>query len=173
MGSREGPAVHTGTAPSGGGYTEAERRDTDATAMLQKIPRTLLALAAVNGFLAVALGAFGAHGLKSAPGMDEYRLGVWKTGTDYHLAHALALLFVALLADRLPAASQGRARLVGWLFAAGIVIFSGSLYALTLTGVRALGAITPLGGVSFLLGWALLAALALRPSPAPSEEGDR
>ncbi len=133
-------------------------------------PRTLLALAAVNGFLAVALGAFGAHGLKSAPGMDEYRLGVWKTGTDYHLAHALALLFVALLADRLSGtAAQGRARLVGWLFTVGIVIFSGSLYALTLTGVRALGAITPLGGVSFLLGWALLAALALRP-PTSTEE---
>jgi uncharacterized membrane protein YgdD (TMEM256/DUF423 family) len=130
--------------------------------------RTVLALGAVNGFLAVALGAFGAHGLKSVPGMDEYRLGVWKTGTEYHLAHALALLFVALLADRLPPATRGLARTVGWLFVAGIVIFSGSLYALTLTNLRVLGAITPLGGVSFLAGWAILLLAALGKSPEES-----
>ena len=119
--------------------------------------RTLLALGAVNGFLAVALGAFGAHGLKSMPGIDEYRLGVWKTGTEYHLAHALALLFVALLANQLPAASRGIARTVGILFTAGIVIFSGSLYLMAFTGSRWLGAVTPLGGLAFLAGWLCLA----------------
>ena len=128
-----------------------------------------LAVGAVNGFLAVALGAFGAHGLKNAPGMDAYRLGVFETGAHYHLAHALALVALAVAMDRLPESARPLARAAGWCFAVGILIFSGSLYALALTGVRALGAITPLGGVGFLLGWALLAAAALRKSvPADS-----
>lgn len=108
-------------------------------------------LAAVNGALGVALGAFGAHGLRNL--VDDPRLlEVWETGARYHLVHAVALLAVS------------RASVSPWvarLWIAGIVLFSGSLYAMTLTGVRALGAITPLGGVCLIGGWL---ALALRPT---------
>jgi Uncharacterized small membrane protein len=119
-----------------------------------------LAIGAVNGFLAVALGAFGAHGLKER--VDAYRLGVFETGAHYHLVHALAVVAVALVLDRLPDTSRPLARAAGVCFSVGILLFAGSLYALALTGIRALGAITPLGGVGFLLGWALLTAAALR-----------
>jgi uncharacterized membrane protein YgdD (TMEM256/DUF423 family) len=125
---------------------------------------TFVRLGAINAFLAVALGAFGAHGLKSRLTADL--LAIWKTGTDYHLAHALALLFVALLADRLP--NPRLVRLSGTLFAVGILIFSGSLYALALSGVRVLGAITPLGGVCFLTGWALLVVAVSRKEREPN-----
>ena len=116
----------------------------------------MIRVAGVLGFLGVALGAFGAHGLRErlAPGM----LDVYKTGVLYQLLHAVALLAVALGAERL-----ARPRAVATLWVAGVVIFSGSLYALALSGVRWLGAITPLGGVLFLVGWAALAAD--RPSP--------
>jgi uncharacterized membrane protein YgdD (TMEM256/DUF423 family) len=102
------------------------------------------------GFLGVALGAFGAHGLRErlAPGM----LDVYKTGVLYHLLHAVALLAVALGAERL-----ARPRAVATLWVAGVVIFSGSLYALALTGVGALGAITPVGGLLLMAGWVTLA----------------
>ena len=104
-------------------------------------------------FVAVALGAFGAHALKArlAPDMAA----VWQTAVQYHAWHALALLAVGILLAQDP----GCAGLVwsGWLFAAGIVLFSGSLYALALTGLRGLGAVTPLGGVAWLGGWAALA----------------
>lgn len=123
--------------------------------------RTFVLLGAVNGFLAVALGAFGAHGLRDR--VTPPLVAVWETGAQYHLAHALALVLVGLLSAQLRAAKIVGA--AGWLFAAGIVVFSGSLYALALSGVRALGAITPLGGICFLLGWALLAlACARQPS---------
>ena len=105
--------------------------------------------AAIFGFLGVALGAFGAHGLKARLGPEM--LEIYKTGVLYHLLHALAALAVALTGHRLP----GRRVVVG-LFMAGIVIFSGSLYALALTRVRILGAITPIGGVAFMAGWAVL-----------------
>jgi uncharacterized membrane protein YgdD (TMEM256/DUF423 family) len=104
-------------------------------------------LAAVTGALGVALGAFGAHGLRQVVD-DPGLLDVWDTGARYHLVHAVALLAVA------------RADVPRWvprLWVAGIVLFSGSLYAMTLTGVRALGAVTPLGGLCFIAGWALLA----------------
>jgi uncharacterized membrane protein YgdD (TMEM256/DUF423 family) len=116
----------------------------------------------VNGFLAVALGAFGAHGLKKllADAPDgALRLQWWQTGTQYHLAHALALGLVAVLAThvagRVPAAA-------GWCFVAGIVLFSGSLYVMTLTNLRPLGAVTPVGGLCLLAGWALVTAAAWR-----------
>jgi uncharacterized membrane protein YgdD (TMEM256/DUF423 family) len=110
------------------------------------------AVGAVAAGLAVALGAFGAHGLKSrvAPEM----LAVFETGVRYHMYHALALLAVGWAATRWPSSSIGAA---GWLFVAGILVFSGSLYAMTFTGARWLGAITPLGGLCFILGWVLLA----------------
>jgi uncharacterized membrane protein YgdD (TMEM256/DUF423 family) len=110
----------------------------------------ILRLAAALGFLGVALGAFGAHGLRDrlAPQMLE----VYRTGVLYHLIHALALLAVAVGADRI-----ARPRAVAALFTAGVALFSGSLYALALTGMRGLGAITPLGGLLFMAGWATLA----------------
>lgn len=126
--------------------------------------RTFLLLGAVNAFLAVALGAFGAHALRAR--LPAALLAVYQTGVQYHLVHALGLLLVALLADRLAGAGALVAA-SGWLLAAGIVLFSGSLYALAITGVRVLGAITPLGGVCFLVGWALLAAAAWRSAPTP------
>ena len=110
-----------------------------------------LRIAGVLGFLAVALGAFGAHALQAkleAAKMVE----VWKTATLYHLAHAVVLL---VLAYAMPRRQEGR-----WtfnLFATGILLFSGSLYAMALSNIKWLGAITPLGGVAFLAGWALLA----------------
>ena len=102
--------------------------------------------------LAVALGAFGAHGLKGR--VDPDMLAVWNTAAHYHLVHALALLATAWAGERWPS------RLPGWagrLFAVGILLFSGSLYAMVLTGQRFLGAITPFGGLAFLAAWIALA----------------
>ncbi len=129
--------------------------------------RNLVRLGAINGFLAVAIGAFGAHGLKGKITPDL--LEVYHTGAEYHLTHALALIAAAFLAERFgtldgeDSRPARLARLSGILFAIGIVVFSGSLYALALSGVRWLGAITPLGGVCFLTGWALLALAASLP----------
>ena len=119
--------------------------------------RTFLALGAVSGLVGVAAGAFGAHGLKARLGPEM--LAVFETGTRYQMYHALALVAAAWAAGRFPGAA---ATWAGWLFVAGTVVFSGSLYALALTGVRALGAVTPIGGVAFLAGWAALAVAALR-----------
>lgn len=129
--------------------------------------RLFLVLCGVNGFLAVALGAFGAHGLRgmlaNAPDGPR-RLEVWETAAHYHLLHALALALVAYLATR---SSSSSASYAGYAFLGGIAIFSGSLYALALTGVRTLGAITPIGGLCFLAGWVcvVLSALELRTLP--------
>lgn len=108
---------------------------------------TCLRTAAVFGFLAVALGAFGAHGLKPRLVAND-TLEIWKTAVDYHFYHALVLLFLSLC----PGVPRG----MTWSFASGIVVFSGSLYLLALTNVRWLGAVTPVGGVAFLVGWAWL-----------------
>ena len=115
--------------------------------------KLFLMLGSISGFLSVALGAFGAHALKEK--LDEYSLGIFHTGVTYQTTHALALVLVALLLKWYPDSSG----LVwaGWCFAAGTLIFSGSLYTLALTGIKVLGAITPIGGVLFLAGWALLA----------------
>lgn len=112
-----------------------------------------LVLAGINGFIAVSLGAFAAHGLKSMLGPDL--LATFQTGVQYHMYHSLALLALGILVLQFPA--QTGLRIAGFLFLAGIVIFSGSLYVLALSGIRWLGAITPIGGVAFLGGWALLA----------------
>jgi uncharacterized membrane protein YgdD (TMEM256/DUF423 family) len=119
--------------------------------------RTFLFLAGFLGFLGVAAGAFGAHALRDA--LDPPLLAAFNTGARYHLLHAVALLGVALLADRKPSTAVSVA---GWSFVLGIALFSGSLYALALTGARPLGAITPFGGMTLLIGWAALAVSALQ-----------
>jgi uncharacterized membrane protein YgdD (TMEM256/DUF423 family) len=118
--------------------------------------RRFLLLGSANAFLAVALGAFGAHTLKTM--LDPDSLAVFETGVRYHMMHALGLLALAWLADRWPGSRLLSA--AGWLLFAGIVLFSGSLYALSMTGIKAFGPITPLGGVSFLIGWAFVFAAA-------------
>ncbi|MDQ7986172.1 DUF423 domain-containing protein [Pseudomonas sp. G34] len=119
--------------------------------------RLWLLLSAFAGFSGVALGAFAAHGLKSR--LSAEYLAVFQTGTHYQLIHALALLGVAILALLAP----GRlVNLAGGFFTAGIVLFSGSLYLLTLTGIGKLGIVTPFGGLAFLAGWACLGMLAWR-----------
>jgi len=122
--------------------------------------RLFLLLAAVSGFLGVALGAFGAHGLKArfAPLADAaQRMRWWETAAQYHLLHALALGLSAYLAARAPGAAANAS---GFCFAAGIALFSGSLYAMALTGVRTLGAVTPVGGLLLLAGWVAVALAA-------------
>lgn len=115
--------------------------------------RLALMLGAALAFAAVALGAFGAHALKARLGPDMAQ--VWQTAVQYHGWHALALLAAGLMLVQRPDATA--VALAAWLFVAGVVLFSGSLYLLALTGVRALGAVTPLGGAAFLAGWAALA----------------
>ena len=118
--------------------------------------RTFLLIGALAGFIGVALGAFGAHGLRSRLSADM--LAVFETGVRYQMYHALAILIVALAAARL---DGWLIRAAGWLFTGGIVLFSGSLYALALSGITVLGAVTPIGGLAFLAGWACLAIAAL------------
>jgi uncharacterized membrane protein YgdD (TMEM256/DUF423 family) len=124
--------------------------------------RWFLVLSALNGFFAVALGAFGAHGLKSrlrAVADGAERLDWWRTASTYHLAHTLALGLVAVIIARTASTALS---IAGFSFLVGMLLFSGSLYAMVLTGARALGAVTPLGGLAFLVGWAALAWGALR-----------
>ena len=122
------------------------------------------AAAAVLLFLAVGIGAFGAHGLKGR--LDDYSMGVYEKAVLYHFFHALGLLIVSIL-PRVGALSQSAATWVCALLLAGILLFSGSLYVLALSGVKALGAVTPLGGLAFLAAWFLLAFRLMRGSPAP------
>jgi uncharacterized membrane protein YgdD (TMEM256/DUF423 family) len=114
--------------------------------------RVFFALGSLLALLAVAAGAFGAHALRSR--LTPEMLSAFEVGARYHMYHALALLAVAWAGTRWPG---GAVTAAGWLFLAGIVVFSGSLYLLSLTGQRWLGAITPLGGVAFMLGWLMLA----------------
>ncbi len=124
--------------------------------------RTMLTAGALAGFVAVALGAFGAHGLEGR--LPAAHLAWWDKAVDYHALHALALLAVGLLALRAPSRAAAAA---GWAFAVGILLFSGSLYLLALTGTRWLGAVTPFGGTAFLIGWGALALAARRLPGAP------
>lgn len=112
--------------------------------------RSLVAAGSINAAIAVAAGAFAAHGLRGK--LDARALEVFETGARYHMYHALAMVLCGLLAAAKP----------GWVFQAGIALFSGSLYALALTDIKALGAITPFGGLAFLAGWIWLAITALR-----------
>lgn len=120
--------------------------------------RTFILLAAIFGALGVALGAFGAHGL-SATLEANGRADTFQTATLYHLVHALALLGVALLHKTL---NNRLAAWAGYAFAAGIVLFSGSLYVLSIFDVGLMGAVAPLGGAAFILGWVLLGIAAYR-----------
>jgi uncharacterized membrane protein YgdD (TMEM256/DUF423 family) len=117
--------------------------------------KILLAAGAINAAISVAAGAFAAHGLKNR--LEARALDIFETAARYHMYHALAMILAALVAGSVPGAKTA-----GWLFQAGIAIFSGSLYALALTDVKVLGAITPIGGVAFLVGWIWLAVAALR-----------
>lgn len=120
--------------------------------------RTFLALGALSAAVSVAAGAFGAHALRARLSADL--LAIFETGARYEMYHALGLVAAAWAASRAP--GSGAAWWAGWLFVAGTVLFSGSLYALALTGVRALGAVTPFGGVAFIAGWIALAVAAVR-----------
>ncbi len=115
--------------------------------------RLFLAIASILGALGVAGGAFAAHALKGK--LTETALGSFETGIRYQMYHAIALLLVAILIAQYPEI-KGLA-IVGWCFVAGIVLFSGSLYGLSLMGIKALGPVTPLGGVAFIAGWIVLA----------------
>jgi uncharacterized membrane protein YgdD (TMEM256/DUF423 family) len=119
--------------------------------------RLFFILASILAFLSVAAGAFGAHGLKTR--LSPEMLSTFETGVRYHFYHAIALFLAAWAYMRWPTSATATA---GWLFVAGIVIFSGSLYALTLSGQRWLGAITPFGGLALLAGWLCLAWAAWR-----------
>jgi uncharacterized membrane protein YgdD (TMEM256/DUF423 family) len=120
--------------------------------------KAFIILGAINAFLSVALGAFGAHGLKSK--LEPYYMDIWQTGVQYQMYHALGLLIIGVLAAKLPANSLIATS--GWLMFAGIVLFSGSLFVLALTKVSVLGAITPFGGVAFLAAWILVIFTAVK-----------
>jgi uncharacterized membrane protein YgdD (TMEM256/DUF423 family) len=127
------------------------------------VERLFLVLSGVNGFLGVMLGAFGAHGLRNslANASDgARRIEVWHTAAHYQLVHALALGLIAALAARFTDASV--LPIAGYLFQAGILLFSGSLYVVAFSGVRSFGAITPFGGLCFLAGWITLIVAALK-----------
>jgi len=119
--------------------------------------RSFLALGSLSAGIAVAAGAFGAHALRAR--LSPADLATFETAARYQMYHALALLAVAWVVQQWPGALP---RTAGWLFVAGTVIFSGSLYTLVLSGQRWLGAVTPIGGVAFLAGWACLLAAAVR-----------
>jgi uncharacterized membrane protein YgdD (TMEM256/DUF423 family) len=119
--------------------------------------KLFLLLGSLNAFLSVALGAFGAHYLKQR---IPDKIDVFQTGVQYHMIHAIALILIALLSDKLANSSMVNAS--GWAIFIGIILFSGSLYALSLTGLKFFGPITPLGGLSFLVGWILLAVAAYK-----------
>lgn len=120
--------------------------------------KAFLILGALNAFLAVALGAFGAHGLEGK--LSERLMDVYKTGVQYHMMHALGLIFIALLADRFTGSNL--IHWAGWTMFIGIILFSGSLYALSMTNVGVLGAITPFGGIAFLTAWTFVAIAAIK-----------
>ena len=120
--------------------------------------KTFLALGGLGMLLAVALGAFGAHALKKT--LAPELMAIYETAVNYHIYHALGLLAIGMLALHLP--DSGALRWAGILMAAGLLLFSGSLYALSLSGIRWLGAFTPVGGAAFLAAWLLLAVAVVR-----------
>ncbi|EIJ80246.1 hypothetical protein PB1_07792 [Bacillus methanolicus PB1] len=120
--------------------------------------KLFIILGAINAFLSVALGAFGAHGLEGK--IEPKYLEIWKTGVTYQMFHAAGLLVIGLLLGKVHANSLLASS--GWLMFIGIVLFSGSLYVLSVTRISVLGAITPFGGISFLAAWALLVIVAVK-----------
>ncbi len=119
--------------------------------------RVFVILGSINMLIAVALGAFGAHIVRDLISGHYYT--IYQTGVDYHMFHSLGILLVGIIALKIPGKQINWS---GWLLFIGIVIFSGSLYVLSLTGISIIGAITPIGGVSFLIGWLLLALAAYK-----------
>ncbi|WP_456277390.1 DUF423 domain-containing protein [Bacillus sp. AK128] len=120
--------------------------------------KLFILLGSINAFIAVALGAFGAHGLEGK--VSERMLEVWKTGVTYHMFHALGLFIIAILIGKFP--NVASFTWAGWIMFVGILFFSGSLYALSTTGIKFFGPITPLGGLAFLIAWVLVAVGAMR-----------
>lgn len=115
--------------------------------------KLFITLGAINLFLGISFGAFGAHGLEGR--ISERMLNNWQTAAHYHMVHALGLLFIGLLAGKIGESAWVAAG--GWLILAGIILFAGSLYVMALTNITALGAITPIGGLAFLAGWVCVA----------------
>ncbi|MDZ8118253.1 DUF423 domain-containing protein [Pontiella agarivorans] len=124
---------------------------------MNTIAKLFLSLGALSGAISVILGAFGAHGLQDR--LSEKMMKVWQTGVEYQFYHTFALLIVGLLALKF---QSGLLSSSGWSFLVGMLIFSGSLYALSLSGITKLGAITPIGGLFFIAGWVLLTAAVLK-----------
>ncbi len=120
--------------------------------------KIFIAIGGLNALIAVALGAFGAHGLEGK--LSSRMLEVFETGVRYHFYHALGLIIVGLVAAHLPESPLLKSS--GWLMLAGIVLFSGSLYVLSTTGIKWLGAITPFGGMAFIVAWLLLVIAVLK-----------
>lgn len=120
--------------------------------------KVFLILGAINAALAVILGAFGSHGLEGK--LSERMIEVYKTGVQYHMYHAIGILIVGLLAGKLSGSSA--LQWSGWMMFIGIILFSGSLYVLSTTGISKLGIITPFGGVAFIAGWILLVVAAVK-----------
>lgn len=120
--------------------------------------KLFIILGALNALLAVALGAFGAHGLEEK--LTPKYLEVWKTGVQYEMFHAIGLMIIGILSSKFPASSL--LSWSGWLMFIGIILFSGSLYVLSTSGIKILGAITPIGGVAFIVSWLLLIIFAVK-----------
>jgi len=130
--------------------------------------RLWLCVAAVNGFIAVAMGAFAAHGLKGEAWQSARQ---WvETGAQYQMAHALALLAVVVLSDRAAGPARRWLAVAAWCFLAGVVLFSGGLFVMALTGATGLGAVVPVGGIAFLAGWAALFTAGLRYLASAAED---
>lgn len=119
--------------------------------------KVFIILGAINAFLSVALGAFGAHGLEGR--LSARMIDIWEKGVTYQMFHSIGLFVVAFAADKWPGSMINWS---GFMMLIGIILFSGSLYVLSTTGITKLGMITPLGGVSFLIGWTLLAIAAYK-----------
>ncbi|OCA88795.1 DUF423 domain-containing protein [Pseudobacillus wudalianchiensis] len=120
--------------------------------------KLFIIIGAINAFLSVALGAFGAHGLEGK--VEPKYLEIWKTGVQYQMFHASGMILVGILMGQF--SSSSLLNWSGWMMLIGTIIFSGSLYALTLSGIKVLGAITPIGGVAFLAAWVLLVLAAIK-----------
>lgn len=119
--------------------------------------KLFILLGVINGFLAVALGAFGAHGLEGK--LSEKMLGIWEKAVNYQMFHTMALLVTGLLMAKM---TGGSVTWAGWMFLIGIILFSGSLYIYSITAVKTFAMITPIGGVAFLIGWILLGTAAVK-----------
>lgn len=125
-----------------------------------RVFKLFVALGAANAFLSIALGAFGAHGLKNK--LSAHYLDIYHTGVQYHMLHAVGLILIGILAGKLADGQNALIGWAGWLMFAGIVLFSGSLYLLSVTRIDGLGAITPIGGLLFLASWLLVIVAVLK-----------